>query len=184
MNVTELSLPGVLLIEPKVFGDSRGFFLELYQHSRYAEHGMTEPFVQENLSLSRRGVLRGLHLQNPWAQGKLVSVLRGEVFDVAVDVRVGSPHFGRWAAANLSGDNHRQLWIPPGFAHGFLVLSDEALFAYQCTTPYRPDAEHVIRWDDPDVGIEWPLEGTPSLSPRDAAGARLGDYPRDRLPRY
>lgn len=181
MKVTELSLPGVLLIEPKVHGDARGFFTELFQASRYAEHGIDGPFVQDNLSLSRKGVLRGLHLQNPSPQGKLVSVLRGEVFDVAVDVRVGSPTFGKWTSAMLSEANHHQLWVPGGFAHGFLVVSDEALFAYKCTNLYRPEAEHVILWNDPDIGIAWPLSGEPSLSARDQGGVRLRDFPKEKL---
>ena len=183
MKVTELALPGVLLIEPKVFGDARGFFMETFHQGRYAEHGMRQPFVQDNVSLSRRGVLRGLHLQNPNPQGKLVSVLKGEVFDVAVDVRVGSPHFGRWAGATLSADNKHQLWVPPGFAHGFLVTSDEALFVYKCTDLYNPPAEQGIMWNDPDIGIDWPM-AEPALSARDAASPRLRDVPQDRLTRY
>ena len=182
MKVTELSLPGVLLIEPKVHGDSRGFFLELFQASRYAEHGIKDAFVQDNLSLSRRGVLRGLHFQNPSAQGKLVSVLSGEVFDVAVDVRRGSPTFGRWTSAILSEHNHHQLWVPTGFAHGFLVLSEQALFAYKCTALYQQSAEQVVLWNDPAIGIEWPLTGEPSLSERDRRGVLLRDMPLDKLP--
>lgn len=184
MNVTELSLPGVLLIEPKVHGDARGFFTELFQAERYAQHGVREPFVQDNLSLSRRGVLRGLHFQNPHAQGKLVSVLTGEVFDVAVDIRRGSPTFGRWTSAILSGTNHHQLWIPAGFAHGFLVMSDEALFSYKCTELYHPAAERVIRWDDPEIGIAWPLTEPPSLSARDQTGVPLRQFPTDTLPLF
>lgn len=182
MKVTETSIPGVLLVEPKVFGDARGFFLELHQQGRYAEHGIgAGGFVQDNFSSSSRGVLRGLHLQNPSPQGKLVSVLAGEVFDVAVDVRLGSPTFGRSVGLVLSAENHRQLWLAPGIAHGFLVLSEQASFWYKCTAPYQPSAEVVIRWDDPELGIEWPLEGPPSLSARDAHGVLLRDVPRERL---
>jgi dTDP-4-dehydrorhamnose 3,5-epimerase len=184
MNVKELSLPGVLLIEPKVHGDARGFFTELFQSSRYAEHGIRDPFVQDNLSLSRKGVLRGLHFQNPNPQGKLVYVLSGEVFDVAVDVRRGSPTFGKWASAILSEANHHQLWVPAGFAHGFLVTSEQALFAYKCTDLYHPTAEQVIRWDDPEIGIAWPLQEPPSLSARDQAGVPLRQFPTDKLPLF
>ncbi len=184
MKVTELSLPGVLLVEPKVHGDARGFFVELFHQGRYAEHGIVEPFVQDNLSLSRRGVLRGLHFQNPTPQGKLVSVLSGEVFDVAVDVRRDSPTFGKWTAAILNEQNKHQLWVPGGFAHGFVVLSEQALFAYKCTNLYRPEAEHVILWSDPAIGIEWPLKEPPSLSARDRAGVPLAEFPAEKLPRF
>jgi dTDP-4-dehydrorhamnose 3,5-epimerase len=184
MKVTELSVPGVLLIEPKVFGDARGFFLETFQAARYAEHGMKDAFVQDNLSMSRRGVLRGLHFQNPQPQGKLVSVLQGEVFDVAVDIRRGSPTFGKWAGAIIGESNKHQLWVPPNFAHGFVVLSEQALFSYKCTALYRPEAEGVIAWDDPDIGIDWHFEGTPSLSARDQGGIRLRDFPEEKLPTY
>jgi len=182
MKVTELSVPGVMMIEPKVFGDTRGFFLELYQRERYEAHGIgIGGFVQDNLSHSRRDVLRGLHVQNPSPQGKLVSVLAGEVYDVAVDIRRDSPTFGAWASCILSAENHRQLWIPPGLAHGFLVTSEEALFSYKCTAPYHPEAELVIRWDDPDIGVAWPLRGAPTLSARDINGVALKDVPPERL---
>lgn len=184
MNVTELSLPGVLLVEPKVHGDARGFFVELFHSARYEAHGMTEPFLQDNLSLSRRGVLRGLHFQNPSPQGKLVSVLSGEVFDVAVDVRSGSPTFGKWTSAILNDQNKHQLWVPGGFAHGFLVLSEQALFAYKCTNLYRPEAEHVILWSDPQIGIEWPLKEPPSLSPRDQNAVPLRQLAVEKLPSF
>jgi dTDP-4-dehydrorhamnose 3,5-epimerase len=183
MKVTPLAIPEVLLVEPKVFGDARGFFVETFNAKRYAEHGIDLPFVQDNASLSRRGVLRGLHLQNPSPQGKLVSVLRGQVVDVAVDVRVGSPTFGRWVSAVLSEEDKRQLWVPPGFAHGFAVTSDEALFVYKCTDLYNPPAELCLLWNDPDIGIDWQIDA-PTLSPRDAQGLRLRDVPRDRLPQY
>ena len=155
MNVLTTHLPEVLIVEPKLFGDQRGFFLESYQFERYAQNGMTRPFVQDNLSRSRFGVLRGLHLQNPVTQGKLVTVLRGRVLDVAVDVRVGSPNFGRHVAVELSEDNRRQLWVPRGFAHGFAVLSETADFFYKCDELYSPKDEISVRWNDPAIGIDW-----------------------------
>jgi len=177
-------LPGVLLIEPQVFGDDRGFFMETYHRARYAQHGIPDGLVQDNLSHSRKGVLRGLHLQWPYPQGKLVQVFSGEVFDVAVDVRRGSPTYGRWVGERLSGENKRQLWIPAGFAHGFCVTSDEALFGYKCSDFYHPEAELSLRWDDPDIGIDWPLDGEPDLSPKDLDAALLHDIPAERLPLY
>ena len=183
MNVIETKLPGVLIIEPKVFGDARGYFLETWQQHRYEEIGINDKFVQDNVSFSSRGVLRGLHYQNPHAQGKLVSVLQGEVFDVAVDIRIGSPTFGQWVGVSLSGDNHRQLWIPPGLAHGFCVVSDTVYFTYKCTDIYAPLAEGGIAWDDPDIGITWPLADV-QLSEKDKAYPRLKDIPAERLPRY
>jgi dTDP-4-dehydrorhamnose 3,5-epimerase len=185
MKVVETEIPGVLMIEPKVFGDARGFFMETYRVNRYAEYGIPDRFVQDNLSFSRRGVLRGLHVQHPHAQGKLVQVMAGEVFDVAVDIRRGSPTFGRWVGAILSGENKRQFWIPPGFAHGFLVTSETALFIYKNTDYYSPDTELSVRWDDPDLGIDWPLAGAePELSAKDAGAARLSEIPVERLPGY
>ncbi|HDP90411.1 MAG TPA: dTDP-4-dehydrorhamnose 3,5-epimerase [Thioalkalivibrio sp.] len=183
MQVTETKLPGVLLVEPKVFGDERGFFMETYQAERYAEAGIPGPFVQDNLSLSQRGVLRGLHFQQPNTQGKLVYVLQGEVFDVAVDIRNGSPTFGQWVGYSLSAENKRQLWVPEGFAHGFCVTSETALFAYKCTGYYAPDCEFAIRWDDPAIGIEWPVE-SPSLSGKDSQAHLLAEMPPERLPAY
>lgn len=182
MNVIRTDVPGVLIIEPKVFGDRRGFFFESYSQERYAAAGLPERFVQDNVSLSQRGVLRGLHLQWPNPQGKLVSVLRGEVYDVAVDVRAGSPSFGQWVGVMLSGENMRQLWVPPGFAHGFQVVSDEALFSYKCTDYYHPEFEASIAWDDSELGIRWPIEN-PSLSAKDREGVRLRDLPLERQPR-
>ena len=179
MKVVSTDLPEVLIVEPKLFGDQRGFFLEIYQDQRYAEQGVGGPFVQDNLSRSNRGVLRGLHLQNPRAQGKLVSAFHGRVLDVAVDVRVGSPTFGRHVAVEL-GDL-RQLWVPRGFAHGFVVLSETADFFYRCDELYSPADEIVIRWNDPALGIEWGIEA-PTLAPRDANAPLLKDV--DRLPRY
>lgn len=183
MNVIETKLPGVVIIEPKVFGDSRGFFMETWQQARYAEAGLPWQFVQDNLSYSARGVLRGLHFQHPRDQGKLVYVLQGAVFDVAVDIRRGSPTFGRWAGVELSGENKRQFYIPPGFAHGFCVTSEQALFAYKCTDFYAPAAEGSIRWDDPDIGIQWPLT-EPLVSDKDQQGLYLKDMPAERLPSY
>ena len=181
MKVVATALPEVVIIEPKLFGDERGFFLETYQLDRYVENGIARPFVQDNLSRSRHGVLRGLHLQNPLTQGKLVSVLRGRVLDVAVDVRVGSPNFGRHVAVELSEENRRQLWLPRGFAHGFAVLSETADFFYKCDNPYSPKDEIVVRWDDPGIGIAWGVE-QPSLAPRDATAPRLADI--TNLPVY
>jgi len=183
VKVIEASLPGVLIVEPDVFGDSRGFFMETYNEARYREAGLPTRFVQDNLSFSTRGVLRGLHFQNPNAQGKLLHVPRGEVFDVAVDIREGSPTFGQWVGVKLSGENHRQFWVPEGFAHGFQVTDESALLAYKCTAPYNREAEGAILWNDPDIGIEWPLEG-PSLSERDTNAPHLANLPAGRLPRY
>jgi dTDP-4-dehydrorhamnose 3,5-epimerase len=181
VNVQPTVLPGVRLIETRVFLDERGHFLEVWREDRYAAAGVEGPFVQDNASFSRRGVLRGLHYQHPCAQGKLVSVAAGEVFDVAVDVRRGSPHFGRWVGFVLSGENGRQLWIPPGFAHGYLTTSEWAVFTYKCTEYYDAGADRSVAWNDPDIGVEWPL-GNPLLSPKDAAAPKLADLPRDQLP--
>ncbi len=174
MLVTPTALPEVLLITPAVHGDERGFFFELWHKDRYASQSVPEVFVQDNLSLSRRGTLRGLHFQNPHPQGKLVSVLQGEVFDVAVDVRKGSPTFGKWVGMMLDESKKQQLYVPEGFAHGFVVTSETALFHYKCTELYRPEAESVIRWDDPDLAIRWPIQ-KPTLSKRDAAAPFLKD---------
>lgn len=178
MKVTPTALPGVLILEPKVFGDERGFFLESFNQRAFDEAvGRPVGFVQDNHSRSARGVLRGLHYQlPPHAQGKLVRVVSGAVFDVAVDMRAGSPTFGRWAGTELSAQNQRQLWIPPGFAHGFLVLSDSADFLYKTSSYYAPQAEASVRWDDPALAIDWPLDGlTPLLSAKDAAAPSLAD---------
>lgn len=182
MKVTATDHPDVLLIEPKVHGDHRGWFVESFQRERYREAGIEADFVQDNLSYSARGILRGLHIQNPHAQGKLVQVIAGDVFDVAVDARRGSPHFGRWAGAHLSADNKHQLWVPPGFLHGFLVLSDTALFSYKCTDLYHPEAELSVRWDDPDIGIRWPLDAAPRLSDKDRDAPLLREVAPERLP--
>ncbi|WP_026289924.1 dTDP-4-dehydrorhamnose 3,5-epimerase [Thioalkalivibrio sulfidiphilus] len=183
MEVSKTPIDGVLVIEPKVFGDHRGYFTELWNQSRYTKIGLFEQFVQDNLSYSRKGVLRGLHFQNPNPQGKLVYVLQGEVFDVAVDIRLGSPTFGQWYGVTLSAENHRQFYIPPGLAHGFCVTSDEALFAYKCSDHYNPEAEGTLLWDDPDIGIPWPTEA-PQLADKDRQGMRLRDLPQDRLVPY
>lgn len=183
MKVEQTAIPGVLILEPRVFGDARGFFKETYFAPRYAEAGVLGTFVQDNLSKSSRGVLRGLHLQHPHGQGKLVQVVLGEVFDVAVDVRRGSPTFGKWVGVTLSADNHRQFWIPPGFAHGFCVTSDEALFSYKCTDGYHPECELGVLWSDPEVGIDWPI-AEPSLSDKDRAYPKLSEIAADVLPPY
>jgi dTDP-4-dehydrorhamnose 3,5-epimerase len=177
MEVVTTELPGVVLIQPRVFGDPRGFFLETYHADRYAAAGIDLPFVQDNWSRSVRGTLRGLHFQEPHPQGKLVQVVSGAVFDVAVDVRRGSPTFGRWVGFELSAENKWQLWVPPGFAHGFVVTSDVADFFYKCTGLYRPEAEQAIVWNDPDLDIRWPV-ADPLLSAKDAAAPRLRDAPR------
>lgn len=175
---------GPILFRRTVHRDSRGSFVEDYHEKRYQDIGLDVRFVQMNRSTSLRGVLRGLHFQNPGAQGKLVSVSRGEVFDVAVDIRVGSPTFGRWYGVHLSANNGLQLWVPPDFAHGFAALSDEADLSYQCTDLYRPEADHTLIWDDRDVGIEWPLSA-PLLSDKDAAGLTLAELEAaGRLPLY
>lgn len=169
LNVTSTAIPGVLILEPKVFGDERGFFLESFNQRAFNEATRLDvQFVQDNHSRSAKGVLRGLHYQvAPHAQGKLVRVIRGSVFDVAVDIREGSQSYGRWVGLELSEDNHRQLWIPPGLAHGFLVTSESADFLYKTTEYYTPSAERGIRWDDPALDIDWPLTTPPTLSTKD-----------------
>jgi dTDP-4-dehydrorhamnose 3,5-epimerase len=173
MKSTPTALPDILLIEPRVFGDARGFFFESYNRSALADAGLTAEFVQDNHSLSTRGVLRGLHYQIEHAQGKLVRVISGEVFDVAVDLRRGSTSFGRWVGVTLSGENKHMLWIPPGFAHGFLVVSESAEFLYKTTDYWYPEFERCLLWNDPALGIDWPLAGPPTLAAKDAAGRPL-----------
>ncbi len=180
MNVLTCDLAGLLILEPKVFGDSRGFFMETWNLRRYREAGIPLDFVQDNISFSRRGALRGLHFQNPGAQGKLLHVLQGEVFDVAVDIRRSSPTFGKWHGLVLSAENKRQFYIPPGFAHGFAVLSETALFQYKCTDFYNPACEVTLRWDDPEVGIKWPVD-SPLLSEKDRKGFGLRELPVEKL---
>ncbi len=184
MDVVETKIPGVLIITPKLFGDSRGYFLESFSSSRYSEAGVSGPFVQDNLSFSRRGVLRGLHFQNPKAQGKLVSSLIGEVFDVVVDIRKGSPTFGQWLGVSLSAETGLQLWVPPGLAHGFVVVSETALFSYKCTEYYAPQSEHCLLWNDLDLKIDWPIKNGLEISAKDMKGLRLADLPEHVLPRF
>ena len=173
-TVTPTALPGVLILEPKVFGDARGFFFESFNARDFAHcTGLDVQFVQDNHSKSAKGVLRGLHYQIAHAQGKLVRVTQGEVFDVAVDMRRNSPHFGKWEGVMLSAENKRQLWIPPGFAHGFLVTSDSAEFLYKTTDYWYPEHERSLLWNDPAVGVKWPLEGPPLLAAKDTAGLPL-----------
>lgn len=183
MKTIETNIVGIVIVEPKVFGDERGFFFETWQKERYEAMGIKGEFVQDNVSFSRKGVLRGLHFQNPHGQGKLVSVLQGEVFDVAVDIRVGSPTFGQWTGVTLTGENHRQLWMPAGFAHGFCVVSETALFSYKCTERYAPKCEGGIAWNDPELGIEWPLPDV-ILSEKDRVYPCLRDIKADALPKW
>ena len=174
MNIVECAIPGPLIIEPKVFGDERGFFMESWNATAFADAGLPMAFVQDNHSRSQRGVLRGMHFQNPGVQGKLVRVTSGAVFDAVVDMRRSSPNFGKWAGVTLSAANKRMFWVPEGFAHGFLTLEDDTDFLYKCTAPYAPQFEHSLAWDDPDVGIEWPLDGIePKLSGKDLQGQPL-----------
>ncbi len=174
MNVVATALPEVLILEPKVFGDARGFFLESFNQRAFNDAtGIDAHFVQDNHSRSAKGVLRGLHYQIQQPQGKLVRVVRGSVFDVAVDIRKSSPNFGRWVGVELTEDNHRQLWVPPGFAHGFLVTSESAEFLYKTTDYYAPEFERCIFWNDPAIGINWPQGSSPQLSAKDASGLML-----------
>ncbi|HRU04654.1 MAG TPA: dTDP-4-dehydrorhamnose 3,5-epimerase [Candidatus Brocadiia bacterium] len=182
MKIEPTALPDVLLIRPQVFGDERGFFMETFHEAKMAAQGLRERFVQDNLSRSVKGALRGLHFQNPRGQGKLVRVVAGAVFDVAVDVRRGSPTFGRWVAQELSAENKLALYVPPGFAHGFCVLSESADFFYKCTDFYAPEHEHGILWNDPDIGIAWPVRD-PILSAKDSRYPRLASL-GDELPCY
>ena len=175
MQARQLAIPDVVLIEPRVFGDERGFFYESYNRAAFrAATGVDPDFVQDNHSKSQRGVLRGLHYQlPPRAQGKLVRVVQGEVFDVAVDIRRGSPTFGKWVGESLSAENHRQMWVPPGFAHGFVTVSETAEFLYKTTDVYAPECERCIAWNDPTIGIDWRLSGEPLLSAKDRQGVSL-----------
>jgi len=180
MNILKTEIPGAMIIEPRVFGDTRGFFMETYNLQRYRDAGIDQPFVQDNLSYSQQGVLRGLHFQNPRPQGKLVQVLEGSVFDVAVDIRRGSPAFGRWVGVSLTAENKQQFYIPPGCAHGFCVTSPRALFAYKCTDLYHPEGDGGIALNDPDIGIAWPVS-TPSLSDKDRQAPLLRDLAENQL---
>ncbi|WP_199100158.1 dTDP-4-dehydrorhamnose 3,5-epimerase [Dyella sp. ASV21] len=183
MRIIESPLPGVLVVEPRVFDDDRGCFYESYNEARFQEAGIRVNFVQTNVSRSSRGVLRGLHYQHPAPQGKLISVLAGEVYDVAVDIRHGSPTFGQWTAVMLTESNYRHLWVPEGFAHGFCVVSDTATLMYQCTTHYDASADASLRWDDPALAIDWPVRD-PLLSPKDQRAPLLAEVPPGRLPGY
>ncbi|HET7586785.1 MAG TPA: dTDP-4-dehydrorhamnose 3,5-epimerase [Gammaproteobacteria bacterium] len=176
MNFLPTKIPDVILVEPRVFGDERGYFMETWEQRKFAAAGINAEFVQDNHSRSVRGTLRGLHYQIEQPQGKLVRVVGGEVYDVVVDIRRTSPTFGQWVAETLSADNKKMLWVPPGCAHGFLVTSDAADFIYKCTDFYAPQHERCIRWDDPDLNIDWPLNGqTPLVSDKDRKGARFTD---------
>lgn len=181
MHVIETKLAGVVILEPDVFCDKRGFFLETWNSKRYPDFGIPDCFVQDNASFSQRGVLRGLHFQYPQSQAKLVQVLSGEVVDVAVDIRRNSPSFGQWVSEVLSGENHRQMYIPSGFAHGYFVVSETALFSYKCTDFYSPANEGGIIWNDPDINIDWPIN-EPVLSDKDASFPKLSDIQPEKLP--
>ena len=173
MIISKMDIPEVLLLEPKVYGDERGYFMETFRSSHFKEIGLNFQFVQDNQSRSRRGTLRGLHFQHRKPQGKLVRVVSGEVFDVAVDIRLDSKSFGKWVGVELSVDNNRQLWIPEGYAHGFQVISDSAVFLYKTTNFYSPEHERCIRWDDPTLSIDWPIKDKPLVSDKDAEGMLL-----------
>jgi dTDP-4-dehydrorhamnose 3,5-epimerase len=183
MKIIDTELDGVRIIEPDVFDDQRGYFFETYQRQRYADAGIRVDFVQDNLSFSKKGTLRGLHYQHPNDQAKLVQVIQGEVFDVVVDIRQESPTFGKWIGQYISDDNKKQIFVPKGFAHGFCVLSDTALFIYKCSDFYAPQCEGGVLWSDPDVGVEWPLE-SPIVSEKDAKFSCLKDIAEDLLPSY
>lgn len=182
MNVDRLALPEVLLLKPRIFRDERGEFRETWREAEYGKLGIPQ-FVQDNASISRRGVVRGLHFQHPMDQGKLISVLRGRVLDVAVDVRTGSPRFGQWVSAELSDENGHQIYVPAGFAHGFMAISDGVIFSYKCTDYYAPTHEHTIRWNDTRIGVAWP-DIEPIVAPKDAAARTLAEMPADWLPTY
>jgi len=178
VNIIKTDIEGLLIVEPRVFGDERGFFMETWNEAAFRDAGLDLTFVQDNHSRSQKGVLRGLHFQNPGPQGKLVRVTNGAVFDVAVDLREGSATFGKWAGVELSAENKRMFWVPEGFAHGFLTLADDTDFLYKCTAPYAPNSEHTLAWDDPSVGIDWPVADlNPIISEKDAKGLALAGVP-------
>ncbi|MBN2180316.1 MAG: dTDP-4-dehydrorhamnose 3,5-epimerase [Sedimentisphaerales bacterium] len=183
MKVIETKIPGVLILEPDVFSDQRGFFLEIWHRTRYESVGIKGPFVQDNVSFSQRGILRGLHYQYPQSQGKLVQVLSGRVVDIAVDIRVGSPTFGQWVGEELSDVNHRQIYIPPGFAHGYCVTSETAMFSYKCTDFYSRATEHGVIWNDHELNIDWPIKN-PILSSKDSGYPMLKNISQDKLPNF
>jgi dTDP-4-dehydrorhamnose 3,5-epimerase len=180
MNIIPGKLEGTFILEPQVFGDARGFFMEIWNADRFAQRDLNFNFVQDNISRSSKGVLRGLHFQNPHAQGKLVTVLEGSVYDVAVDIRAKSPTFGAWEAYELSAENRRQFYVPAGFAHGFVVTSESALFMYKCTEIYHSECESSILWNDPRIGIEWPIEN-PKVSAKDQQGLPLAQIPPQKF---
>ncbi len=184
MNILKTKLPSVLELEPKAFSDKRGYFMELYNETRYQDAGLSNSFVQDNLSVSVKNVVRGLHYQLNHPQGKLVSVLSGKALDVVVDIRVGSPHFGQWLGFELSDENHRQIFVPPGFAHGYFAISEKVIFHYQCTDYYHPEDEHSLLWSDPDLGILWPQTGEPIVSEKDSGAPRLAELSPQQLPSY
>ena len=184
LNPIPTKIPGVLLLEPTIYKDSRGCFFEVFNESRYQSFGIVTPFVQDNISKSKKGVLRGLHYQLHYPQGKLVTVLKGRVFDVVVDIRQQSPTFGQWIGMELNDENHKQLYIPPGLAHGFYALSDDVEFHYKCTEYYHPNDEYGIAWNDSELSIHWPLSHPPLLSPKDEKFTRLSLVISDNLPRY
>ena len=183
MQIIETGVPGLVVVEPAVFGDQRGFFMESWHASRYESHGLPNKFVQSNVSKSGAGVVRGLHYQHPNPQGKLVSVLEGRIFDVGVDIRPDSPTFRQWVGTELTAENHRQMYIPEGFAHGFCVLGDSALISYLCTAEYDAECDAGIAWDDPDIGIDWPVE-TAQLSAKDQVAPKLADIDPAKLPDF
>ena len=183
MNFKETKIQGVLILEPDVFKDKRGYFLETWNKERYEKNGIPYSFVQDNISFSKKGILRGLHFQYPQPQGKLIQVLSGKVIDIAADIRIGSPTYGKWHSEILSDTNHKQMFVPSGFAHGYCVMSESAIFSYKCTDFYNPATEHGIIWNDPDLNIDWQIE-EPVLSPKDAKYPRLKDLSPDELPRF
>jgi dTDP-4-dehydrorhamnose 3,5-epimerase len=183
MKLLKTPLEGLVILEPHAYEDNRGYFMETYQMARYRDLGIEVPFVQDNVSYSRKGTLRGLHYQHPQAQDKLVQAITGEIFDVAVDIRRGSPTYGQWSSSLLSEKNHRQLFVPGGFAHGFCVLSETAYVLYKCSNYYSPETEGGILWCDPDLGIQWPVQD-PLVSPKDTAHPRLQQLSQDRLPSF
>ena len=184
MHIEKMNIPDVLLIKPVIHGDERGWFVETYQQARYQKTAIAQHFVQDNMAHSSKGTLRGLHAQHPHDQGKLVQVIVGEVLDVAVDIRHGSPWFGQWVSARLSAQNKHQFWVPAGFAHAYIVLSESAIFSYKCTDLYAPKDEISIRWNDPALAIDWQYSGTPLLSEKDQKAPLLAAIPQKKLPLF
>ena len=182
MNFIKTKLPEIVIVEPSVYEDDRGFFMEVFHRDKFEREGIAPVFIQDNVSSSKKNTIRGLHYQYPQSQGKLISVVRGCVYDVAVDIRSGSPMFGEWIGIELSEENRRLLWVPPGFAHGFCVTSDQAVLSYKCTDLYAPEYEHSILWSDPAIGIQWPCEEAAVVSSKDQAGVALGEMDPAHLP--